>query len=262
MTLLLVKHPCYQLKKMYKVRTIYCDIDGCLIPLDKEEIHPKLIKYLKRINTLSEENTEFPKIGLCTGRDVQFVRTIFNNINTKITAVCENGGILYNNKSGVVLNDKIDEILLQNMQETKRKIEKYLIQKNIDYYIEPNKKTMISFRPNKKIDLIKLFNIIKQNLGGYNISLSASAVDINFMHINKYNGLKEALKIEKININSICYIGDSSSDILPIKKAGYSGVPNNALDEVKKSAKYISPHSNGKGVLDIFQNYLHIMLKP
>ena len=52
-----------------------------------------------------------------------------------------------------------------------------------------------------------------------------------------------------ISLNDVCYIGDDINDIEAIRAVGYGCCPADAIDSVKKAAKYNSPFNGGRGVI-------------
>jgi len=59
----------------------------------------------------------------------------------------------------------------------------------------------------------------------------------------------DIIKEFKIKIEEIAYVGDDINDIKLLKKVGFSAVPNDGIDEVKKICNYICKTKGGKGVL-------------
>lgn len=53
----------------------------------------------------------------------------------------------------------------------------------------------------------------------------------------------------KLNADQIAYVGDDLGDIKIMKEVGYSLAPNNAVDEVKKIADYITKSKGGCGAV-------------
>ena len=80
-------------------------------------------------------------------------------------------------------------------------------------------------------------------------------------------GIKDKLKVIKeiaqkynLSLDEIAYIGDDINDLECIKACGFSACPCDAVQEVKRAAKYICRASGGNGVIreiaDLFINHM------
>lgn len=66
---------------------------------------------------------------------------------------------------------------------------------------------------------------------------------------NKLETLKEFLEEYKLEPCEIAYIGDDLPDLEILKIAGLSACPDDAVNEVKQIAKFISSKGGGKGAV-------------
>lgn len=77
--------------------------------------------------------------------------------------------------------------------------------------------------------------------------------DYSYMGPNKkIHIIDEWIKELKIDYSNIAYIGDDINDIPILEKVGYSGCPNNAIQEVKDIVKYICKNNGGEGCVREF----------
>ena len=93
------------------------------------------------------------------------------------------------------------------------------------------------------------------------VELRAKELGVDYIIQECKDKKKEIIKIaNKMNIESsqIAYIGDDIIDLSVLNIAGVSVCPKDAVDEVKKIAKYISKYDGGKGVL---RETIEIVLK-
>lgn len=65
--------------------------------------------------------------------------------------------------------------------------------------------------------------------------------------INKHEFIQEYIKSNRLNPETICYIGDDINDYYAMQLVGHVACPQDACDEVKQIANYISPVCGGKG---------------
>ncbi len=69
---------------------------------------------------------------------------------------------------------------------------------------------------------------------------------------------KSVLNKFKVKDDEVCFMGDDLLDLPIIKRVGFSVAPPNAVEEVKKSAHYITKKQGGKGAV---RELIEIILK-
>ncbi len=73
---------------------------------------------------------------------------------------------------------------------------------------------------------------------------------------NKIETLESIMKKYNINFEEIAYMGDDLPDICILEKVHLKGCPNDAVDEVKKVANFISSKNGGRGAVREFCDYI------
>jgi len=73
---------------------------------------------------------------------------------------------------------------------------------------------------------------------------------------NKLETLHEILKKYNFTINEVAYMGDDLPDICILELAGLAGCPNDAVEEVKNIAKFISSKNGGRGAVREFCDFI------
>lgn len=66
---------------------------------------------------------------------------------------------------------------------------------------------------------------------------------------DKLEALKEIMEKYNLSFDEISYMGDDLPDICILKKVKLAACPNDAVDEVKKSANFISSKNGGRGAV-------------
>ena len=69
---------------------------------------------------------------------------------------------------------------------------------------------------------------------------------------NKIETLENIMKKYNINFEEIAYMGDDLPDICILEKVHLKGCPNDAVDEVKAVANFISTKNGGRGAVREF----------
>ena len=73
---------------------------------------------------------------------------------------------------------------------------------------------------------------------------------------NKIETLENIMKKYNINFEEIAYMGDDLPDICILEKVHLKGCPNDAVDEVKAVANFISTKNGGRGAVREFCDYI------
>lgn len=73
---------------------------------------------------------------------------------------------------------------------------------------------------------------------------------------NKIETLENIMRKYNINFDEIAYMGDDLPDICILEKVHLKGCPNDAVDEVKKVANFISSKNGGRGAVREFCDYI------
>ncbi len=87
----------------------------------------------------------------------------------------------------------------------------------------------------------------------------AKNLNIKELHLgskNKIKTLEEIIKKYNITFDEIAYMGDDLPDICILEKVILKGCPNDAVDEVKAIANFISSKNGGRGAVREFCDYI------
>ena len=76
--------------------------------------------------------------------------------------------------------------------------------------------------------------------------------------VSKYNSINELANNLNITNNEIMAFGDGLNDVEMIEKCGIGVAMDNALDEVKEKANYVTRKNNNQlGVINFLEEYLN-----
>ena len=73
---------------------------------------------------------------------------------------------------------------------------------------------------------------------------------------NKEEALVELVKKYNLDYSQVAYMGDDLPDICVLKKVGLGSCPNDASEEVKKVAKFVTSKTGGNGAVRELCNFL------
>ncbi len=265
------------------IKLLALDMDGTTFRL-----HGNIIK--SNIKPILEAKKMGVHVIFVTGRPLYNVLIEIKKHNLQDLSeyiVTFNGACIYHVKTKkIVFRDHISPALIEEIFKVGNKY-------NIDVwcYTSSDKKIITNFDPtnfeeknflgndvvienrpkdgNFFIDGYKLLVIENRNIQGHTLinkiceknklQLSygvTSAYEINSASINKGIALKKLGKMLNINMDEVMAIGDGDNDIPMFKVVGLPIAVNNATDDVKKYAKYITDTNLNGGVAKAITKYI------
>jgi 5-amino-6-(5-phospho-D-ribitylamino)uracil phosphatase len=85
--------------------------------------------------------------------------------------------------------------------------------------------------------------------------MSAVAVDVTPVGIDKGYGVREVCKRASISPSDVLCIGDSLNDVPMLEISGYSACPGNAILQVKGMVDFVAHSESTLGVLEILDHF-------
>ena len=73
---------------------------------------------------------------------------------------------------------------------------------------------------------------------------------------NKVKALDELCKEFNVQYDEVAYMRDDFPDLCVIERVGLSCAPNDAIDEIKEAASFVSSYGGGKGAVREFCNFI------
>ncbi len=73
---------------------------------------------------------------------------------------------------------------------------------------------------------------------------------------NKLNALKALIEEYNLDVSNVAYMGDDYPDLGVIKAVGLSCAPKDAIEDVRKSASYVSSFNGGRGAVREFCDFI------
>jgi Cof subfamily protein (haloacid dehalogenase superfamily) len=270
-----------------KYKLVVSDLDGTLL------VNSHLPEF--NLNSIKKIREKGVKFCIATGRTIQSTRYILKELDSynkeNEYSILFNGCTIIENKDNKILYFKgieyeianklfeigkkynvmllvytIDACYVWKSYENEVKRQEKLDEKltfmtdlNIDFIKEkkiPVTKIIFGSEDNKYLLEIKkeLDKIFKDDIS---ISFSSEVyLEINSNNVNKGIALEWLSNYLKININETIAIGDNNNDLSMIKKAGLGICVQNAIDNIKSKAKYVTEKKFDEGavkeVLDKF----------
>ncbi|MFX1485540.1 MAG: phosphoglycolate phosphatase [Promethearchaeota archaeon] len=216
------------------LKAVATDIDGTITYANKH-LSFEAIDEIRRL----EENG-IPVI-LVTGHMLCVAGALSEYIGTSGPLVCENGSIVTSKrwKAPMILGSrrKTDEALAVLKRELGKQVE---VKPHIDYRV-------VDISLQRTFDVNKGNLILEKYKLGVYLTDSGYAIHITDSDVNKAKGLRKAAEMIDIETSEIAGIGDGKNDIPLLEETGYSIALNNAPEELKRFADYVTRNSYGKG---------------
>jgi len=242
---------------------ICLDLDGTLLN-DKKEVSEKNIG---AINKLYQDYGVVPVI--VTGKNLAWAEHILSLFNKSIPkyAIVSNGGIVKDLNKGVYIKNKYftDDMKVKVQQMAK----KYGFE--IDYQIENDNiedvdipfdelvltqmslfgeegELKLAIEELNATETLETTGIMTWVIEEDGITHESTYIDIMAKGSTKANGILILLRHLDLEIKDIITMGDGANDIPMFELGGFNVVMDNASDELKKYADYITASNNENGV--------------
>lgn len=272
---------------MLEYRYCACDMDGTLLN-SKDEISKENETALKK---LQKNGTE---IIIASGRPDLLLKPYIKQLDLKGYIICCNGSLIKNSRTGEILYSKIiDKNIAREIIEycmvnnvnfliyTANSI--YSTKENYrgEVYYEFNKslpedmKFQIQFIDESIIDKISTMDILKlllvcdsddevsllnkrfSKIDSLAVVSSLSCfLDIMASNISKGGALKILSQKLNVDLKKFIAFGDNYNDMDMLESVGMPIVMENAVDDVKKIAKYITKSNDDSGIAYAIDNFI------
>ena len=271
------------MEKLNNIKAIFIDIDGTLTN-SKREVTTVTKEAIKRIINMGL------KVVICSGRGNKYVQNKAKEANTSQYIITSNGAQIYNFKEREALYEKgINKDTLKNVIEfinkneigcilncpTIRYSNKYLKRMmdpeelKFNNFDEINDKVFLqlvvetnSYNSMKvvieyinKYKDIHVLNISRNYIKGITTD-NKYYIDVNNVDVNKGNAITKFLNIFNISKDDALCFGDHINDTDMFYACKYKIAMENANDELKRIATYVTLKNDENGVAYFLNNYI------
>lgn len=271
---------------MTKYKWCVCDMDGTLLD-SKSVISQANEAALKR---LQEEGLE---VIIASGRTDLMVKSYIKQLGLTGPVISSNGGLIRNIRTGEILYSKLIEksvvkeiltfcyennidFLLYTVDRVYGNKGNPLMLKyeRVNEELPENINVPLEYLYNasKKIDDIEVLKILlvcreheriielekyfSQNEKVTAVSSAKGLLDIMAPNISKGNALKILAEKMQIDLKHVIAFGDNYNDIEMLKCVGMPVAVDNAVEDIKLQARYITKSNNESGIAYAINNFI------
>lgn len=245
---------------MSLIRLVAVDIDGCITPGEGHAADIEALGRLRDFNDRASADPHVPAVTLCTGRQQPFVDLMCQIIGVRGPAIFENGaGLHFPEPYGF----KFHPAVTPKHQADIAKLRALILEEMVSAgstFIQPGKEASLSVYPTQGVSVEEnaadLRDIMARNGLEFDLDVSLCCVNILLPGLDKTAGFRFLADTVGLETGEIGAIGDAPGDLGYLKLAGFSGVPQNAVPELKAVARYVSPLEFGWGSVDIIEQII------
>ncbi|MBP2032181.1 Cof subfamily protein (haloacid dehalogenase superfamily) [Clostridium algifaecis] len=264
-----------------------CDMDGTLLNSEKE-ISQEDKKALKKLQNDGVE------VMIASGRVDTLLKLYIKELSLNGYIICCNGGLIKNIRTGKILyskiinKDDVRRVLTQCFRdnlsflvytvdqvysnEGNRIGEKY---RRLNKTFDKDSKIPINFVDDKLMDSIDGMGVLKillvcderaevieleRNFSKYNgltvVSSGETLVDIMASNISKGNALEILSKKLNVSLSRVIAFGDNYNDIDMLKIVGMPIAMENAVEDARSAAKYVTKSCDDSGIAYAINNII------
>lgn len=255
------------------IKLIATDMDGTLLN-DNGNINEKVFDLIHELN---EKNIRF---AAASGRFYSQLCKNFEKVNTDMIFIAHNGALVkYNNKGKTLYSNSIDKEEIEHVVNLKPQLgeQLFLAGENEAYIVNPSEDMLSNFVLFKvPVVILKSFSEIKSPIyrityymeEGVNPHILAYLkknlndtlefvvsgdrwIDVMNKGISKGTAIRILQEKFKIGEKNTMVFGDYYNDLTMFKVAHYSYAMQNAPEDVKKYANFITESNNEDGVYNV-----------
>lgn len=216
-----------------------CDFDGTIAR--DGVVKPSTLEALAKVRSSGRN------LVLCTGRQLDELRSVFPELDLFERIVAENGAVLYRPTSRelIKLAEPPPPAFVEEMR--RRGVQPLSIGECVVATWHPNEKVLLEVIRDMHLELQIIFN--------------KGAVMVLPSGVNKGTGLEVALRELGLSAHSIVGVGDAENDHGFLTICECSVAVGNALPAIKDRADWVTQATHGEGVEELIQLLLKNDLK-
>lgn len=234
---------------------IICDNDGCLCSEGCEPMDLVSLGKIAEHNRQAVERGDRPVLTLCTGRPQPFAEAMCRLLhNVSVPCIAENGVWLYHpGTNEYVMDPAITWEDRAAVREASRWLEAEYGPEGVTQ--QPGKSASISLYHADTGYLKSIKDRVAEEFArrGWPLRVSMTWLYINcdLRHVSKGTGIDRLMAMTGVTKQRAAGIGDAPSDLAIRERVGFFACPSNAVDELKRSADYVSRLREAEGVVDV-----------
>jgi HAD superfamily hydrolase (TIGR01484 family) len=211
-----------------------CDYDGTLA--HHGHVDDSTLAALKRLRASGR------KLLMVTGRELDDLMRVFQDVELFDQIVAENGGLLYDPRTREVqaLAEPPPDDFVRELRQ--RGVAPLSVGRVIVATWEPHDTTVLDVIRDKGLELQIIFN--------------KGAVMVLPSGVNKATGLHRALDTLSLSAQNVVAVGDAENDHAFLAACGCGVAVANALESLKAHADWVTTSDHGAGVVELVERMI------
>lgn len=240
------------------IKLFVTDLDGCISYPFKTPTWDA-INEIRALNLQSRKDPAIPPLTVCTGRPYPYAEAVTQWLDVRIPFVFESAGLYHweDNRVETALDQTTSQ--LEPIRKMKRWMEKSVLPEFPTAYFEFSKMMDAGIVCTDKeiVDKIheRIIKKVEEDFPGLEIHATDVSVNTLILGNNKLQGMKLLADSQKVSLNEIAYIGDTSGDLPALKEIKLPFSPINARDIVKNYSTVIELETT-EAVLEAYKRVI------
>ncbi len=241
------------------VRLIISDIDGCISPEESRAWDgPLFDRFAEACRAASAGTSALAPMTLCTGRPQPYVEALMKVLDVRYPAICEAGAVFYSLKDNrSYYAPSVTPSMIRGLHRVREYIDAEILPAVPGLVYQFGKEAQMSLFSERP----ECFKDITPRILAYAATIPDLELTITPTHYYLNIDLKGVTKgaavtglIEQLGMHreTVAGIGDTLGDLSIREAVGFFACPANAVPGLKAVADYVSPYSDVRGMLDIF----------
>lgn len=211
-------------------------------------------EYLENIRLINKFVSKGNMFIIATGRNLTHLKKDISGYNIDYSyLICNDGGVIFDKTDTCIYRQNIDDDIVKSIFDFLNKDpnnHNIYIDDSLNYVTDTSSMAnAIISQYNDYDKALETLNTITSNYPSVHGYLSENWINITNKVVNKANGIKELVKLTKINSDDIYTIGDNINDLDMIKE--YHGYAvSNGIEKIKEDAE---------GVVESFKDLIEII---
>ena len=248
--------PSFDANHQRRFDTVFCDVDGCLMPEDQTGADLETLQQVATYNAAAERDRDRPVIVPCTGRPQPYAEAVCRMLGCKaLPAICEHGVWTYDfARNRWTMSPTITNEDLRAVRQLEAWVRTELGPKGC--FLQLGKTAAVTVFHDDVAWLAAevvpvLERLIEVKGWPMRVSMTWTCINVDLDHVSKGRAIDRLITQFGLDRARLAGIGDTMSDLAIRDAVAWFGCPENAAEELKAHADVVAGKPMARGVLEL-----------